>query len=146
MSRLIPGQAVVLNQSSNLGLVIYEIFTEVGNGKGCVLSLGLLVHDGGGFEVRPEFVFQPCQILALPWLCSDNNTPCRLEIIDVNCAYPLLRMLHKYSKKRRCLQNHKRYSPVLLNVRGSCVTVLSEIVQHIHFSPADIMTRNTKYS
>lgn len=60
MSKLIPGQAVVLNQSSNLGLVVYEIFTEVGNGKGCVLSLGLLVHDGGGFEVRPEFVFQPC--------------------------------------------------------------------------------------
>ena len=35
---------------------------------------------------------------------------------------------------------------VLLNVRGSCITVLLELIQHIYFSPADIMTRNIKYS
>lgn len=35
---------------------------------------------------------------------------------------------------------------VLLNVRGSSITVLLEIIQHIYFSPADIMTRNIKYS
>lgn len=34
MFSLVPGKAVVLNQLSNLGLVIYEILVKAGNVKG----------------------------------------------------------------------------------------------------------------
>lgn len=154
---LIPGQPVVCKPVIKPGLLIYEIFIEAGSEKGSVLSLGpfsmsrrklwsqtdLSLHSSLA-SVELDFQYA-CLSKCLYFYNEDNNSPCRLQITAVSHDDPWLGMLSAF-RKPEMSAHPKSYIPVLLNIRGSCITVWSETVQPTHFSPTDTTTRNTKSS
>lgn len=158
MFSLIPGQAVVFKPVIKPGLVIYEIFIEAGSEEGPVLSLGpfsmlqrrlwsqtdLSLHSSlAGVEL--DYFRYASLSKCLYFYNGDNNTPCRLQIIAMNHADPLLRMLEAFRKWEMSAQPYELHS-CSSKYKEKHITVLSETIQHIRFSPTDTMTRNIKYS